>query len=166
MAAAGAAVKSTRLTSRQFKGFSCSSSWLSWSTAELAGCNPVIFAASVSVKFNWFMIGSFVAASLEIRAVTSLQISPNNINQLLGRLSLRRVLALLRIQHVKSDVPFHHFGHQAVRRPAANRHQLQHAAAFLLGFQGALDCFHLSANPAHAFQKLFFVFGGMGHSAY
>src|SRR5580658_557714 len=164
MAPAAAAVNSTRLISRHCKGFSCSASRLSWSTAALAGCNPLIFGASVSLKFVWPIIGSSAAPFPAIRAVSSLQVSPNNINQLLGRFSLRRVLALFRIQHVKSHVPFHHFGHQAVQRPAASRHQLQHAGAFLLGFQSALDRLYLPANPAHAFQKLFFVFGGMGHT--
>lgn len=51
---------------------------------------------------------------------------------------------------MKSDVPFHDFGHQPVERTAASGHQLQDSGAILVGVERSLDGVDLSTNPANA----------------
>ena len=63
------------------------------------------------------------------------------------------------ISHVQKDMIFDKLRHQAVDCAAYARDQLQNVGTAFFFFEGALDCLHLAADPAHTVDQLGFFAG-------
>jgi|GEM_PF-3548445 hypothetical protein len=105
-----------------------------------------------ALVFCWLWLGSAV----------SLHIRPHDINQLLRPLAF--AAAGFGAEHVKADVAFDDFVHQAVDGAAGSRDELKDVRALLIRRQRFLDSDDLAANAPDARQKLGFGLTGMPHS--
>src|SRR4029077_15202199 len=88
----------------------------------------------------------------------------HDVDEFFSRFQLESVLARLWVEYVESDMPFHHFRHQAIQGATASRHELEDAGTFLLTIEGSLDGLHLTPNPPDAAQQFLFVFCCVRHS--
>lgn len=92
----------------------------------------------------------------------SLQISPNQIDQIPGQF-LRRDETLFRARHVVADVVFQHLGHEIIdaareRSPAASTRPRS-----VSGGERSFDCVHLHANPVNSRHKFLLLFSRLVH---
>src|SRR3974390_606442 len=88
-----------------------------------------------------------------------LQVLMDDVDQFLGRLDPRVLASGIRVEHVLADVILDHLRDETVERSAARSGLLQHAGAFLVGFDRALDGADLSAQTAQSHKELRFLFG-------
>jgi hypothetical protein len=102
----------------------------------------------------------------EARQIPQLfQISPHDIDQLLGGSSLSRILGGIRVQDMEPDMALDEFAHQAIQRSPASRYELEHVRALVFFPECAFHGLNLSANSTNSAQKLFFVSRCVRHEA-
>ncbi len=93
------------------------------------------------------------------QASRSLKVRPHDVNELSGGLiavSWRRT-----VEHVRDEMLFEYFGHQAIHRAARTRDQLQRRAAVIFVFKRAFDRRTLSLDATDPRQEFRFLSDAM-----
>src|SRR5437016_14405489 len=93
----------------------------------------------------------------ERRILCLFQIGSHDIDQFLGGHGLRGIFGAIRVQDMEPDMALYQFGHQAIQRSSASRHQLKHIGAFVVFLQRSFHGLDLSADSTNPDQELFFV---------
>ncbi len=88
----------------------------------------------------------------------------HDIDEFLGRGDLRGIARLTWVDHVLANVIFDDLRDKAVQGAAAGGSLLQHGGTFVIGIDGTLDCFDLTAHAFETIQELGFFFGDVAHN--
>jgi hypothetical protein len=91
----------------------------------------------------------------------SFQIGPDDFEQLLRRLGIKRLRIFVGIDQVRTDMVFDHFGHKAGQRTPSSGNQMQELITTCATIECALDRFDLPPDATDARQELLFFMNCM-----
>lgn len=92
-----------------------------------------------------------------VRAAHSLKVRLNDLNQLLGGISLS-LAGSAGIDYMKTNMFLEQLRGEAIHGAPGSGYHLQHVTTVLVGFQGSFHGFDLAANASNPLDQLAFVF--------
>src|SRR5262249_50319980 len=107
--------------------------------------------------------GSSAASMFMVSSVLLFEIGPDDGDQLPYGANLFRFWLSVRIDDVKTNMAFEDLGHQAVKRAAGSRDELQYLSAILFLVDGFFDSINLPLEPSHPVDELLLVSNSMSH---
>ena len=87
---------------------------------------------------------------------SSFQIGADNIKELLRRFRVQCLRMLFGVDEMRPHVVLYDLGHQTGHRSSRAGDEMHHLFAARLAVEGALNCFDLAPDAAHASQQLVF----------
>jgi hypothetical protein len=93
----------------------------------------------------------------------SLQVSAQNVDQLLGRHGSFRPGILIRVHYMESDMPVEHLCHQGIERATASGDGVQDFRAIGFTLDGILDGFNLALDPADPVEQFLLIPNNVSH---
>src|SRR4029077_9159577 len=107
--------------------------------------------------------GSSAASMFIVSSVLLFEIGPHHGDHLSCGVSLFRFQLPVRIDDVKTKMAFEDLGHQAVKRAAGSRDELQYLSAILFLVDGFFDSINLPLEPSHPVDELLLASNSMSH---